>query len=138
MAEKKKEVKTKVNKTVKVEKKSKEVVKKKEELPSLFKKELATFVGETISTCFGVIGLVDYNSSLNNILKKDNYIKGVNIESIASLKKYDINVHIQIAYGLRVNEVMNEVMKRLEYFITQKYGKIYRKINVYVEDLKII
>lgn len=98
-------------------------------------KELSNFIGDTVSKVFGVVGLSDLNSK--SILKKENYYKGVKVIPLAN-KKYDIEVHLVLCYGLRIAEILNEVNKRLVYFIDKKYGKIYRNINIFCDDLKIL
>ncbi len=100
------------------------------------KKELANLIGETAKETYGVVGLTKVKSIKNQlvILKKENYVDGVLV--FKNLKdKYDIEVHLVVAYGVKISEVVNEVSKRISYEASKKYGNIFSKINVYVDDL---
>ncbi len=103
---------------------------------SLSIKEIATLVGETCSECYGVIGLTNAKSIKEKfiILKKENYVDGVNITKVQD--KFNIDVHLICAYGVKVTEIVSEVSKRINYVLTKKYGQLFSKINVYVEELR--
>jgi len=98
--------------------------------------DLAYLIGETAKDSYGVVGLTKVRSIKNQlvILKKENYVDGVIILK-NRYDKYDIDVHLVVIYGVKISEVANEVSKRVAYEINKKYGGIYGKINVYVEDL---
>ncbi len=102
------------------------------------KNELATFIGDIIAESYGVVGLVDKKSTITSLLylKRDNYLQG--IEIIPSGYKYIVDVHVVLAYGLKISEIINEISKRLSYFLMKQYGDIFKKINVYIEDLKVL
>lgn len=98
---------------------------------------LAIFVGDIVSSSYGVIGLVNKKSLSILLLKKERYIDGIDIKKLSS-GKYVISVHLVLAYGLKITEIIKEVSKKLAYFLKQKYGDNFKEINVYVEDLKAI
>ena len=103
------------------------------------RKELALLIGETVCYTYGVVGLTRVKSLKNQlvILKKENYVDGVLV--FRNLKdKFDIDVHLIVAYGVKVSEVVNQVSKRILYEASKKYGNIFGKINVYVEDLLVL
>ena len=103
---------------------------------SLSIKDLATLVGETCSECYGVVGLTNSKSIKEKfiLLKKENYFEGVNVTK--DRDKFAIDVHLVCAYGIKVTEIVNEVSKRLNYVLTKKYGQLFSKINVFVEELR--
>lgn len=103
------------------------------------KKELAELIGSTIEEIYGVVGLTTVKSFMSQfiILKRDNYVNGVVI-SETSKNKFDIDIHIIVAYGVKVSEVANEVGKRIFYEANKKFGNFFGKINVFVEDLLVI
>ena len=103
------------------------------------RKELALLIGETVCSTYGVVGLTRVKSLKNQlvILRKENYVDGVLV--FRNLKdKFDIDVHLIVAYGVKVSEVVNQVSKRILYEASKKYGNIFGKINVYVEDLLVL
>ncbi len=103
------------------------------------RKELITFVGDIVSACYGVVGLADVltvNSAIS-FLKGEKYQSGIDVlEDING--RYIVNVYLVLAYGLKITEIINEVSKRLFYFLKKHYGDVFKSINVYVEDLKVL
>lgn len=102
------------------------------------KEELAVLIGESIKETYGVVGLTTVKSLRSQlvILKKENYVDGVMIyRSYQDKEKFDLDVHLIVAFGVKVNEVVNEVSKRIAYEVNKRYGNIFSHINVYVEDL---
>jgi uncharacterized alkaline shock family protein YloU len=99
-------------------------------------KELASLIGEVCSETYGVVGLTRVKTIKNQlvILRKQNYVEGILIFK-NSKGKYDIDVHLICAYGVKISEVVNEVSKRIAYETKKKYGPRFNKINVYIEDL---
>lgn len=101
-------------------------------------KEIATLVGETCNECYGVIGLTNIDSLMTRliILKKENYVKGVNV--FREKGKFSIDIHLICASQVKLTEIVNEVSKRVSYVLKDKYGKLFNKINVYVEEIRDI
>lgn len=100
------------------------------------KKILTFLIGEITSQVYGVVGLTSVKTIKNQlvILKKENYVDGIIIDKLIN-GKYDLEIHLIVAYGIKTTEVVNEVSKRIHYEINKRYGKILNKVNVYVEDL---
>lgn len=103
---------------------------------SIDKKEIAEYIGTIVSDCYGVVGLVKATSTLEalSLLKPADLLEGVKVMESGS--KYIVEVHLSIANELKVSEVINEVYKRLNYFLNRKYGDLFKKINVYVDDIR--
>ncbi len=101
-------------------------------------KEIATVVGETCNECYGVIGLTNGDSlkAKLSVLKKENYVQGVNV--FREKGKFSIDIHLICAYGVKLTEVVNEVSKRVAYVLKEKYGELFKTINVYVEEVRDI
>ncbi|MCB9499147.1 MAG: Asp23/Gls24 family envelope stress response protein [Erysipelotrichaceae bacterium] len=99
-------------------------------------KELASLIGNVCSETYGVVGLTRVKTIKNQlvILRKQNYVEGILIFK-NSKGRYDIDVHLICAYGVKISEVVNEVSKRIAYETKKKYGPRFNKINVYIEDL---
>ena len=41
-----------------------------------------------------------------------------------------------MAYGVKISEVVRELYKGISYNLNKKYGPIFNKINIYVEELR--
>ncbi len=103
------------------------------------KKEMVTFIGDIVSSCYGVVGLANVFSvqSAISYLKREKYKGGIEVSEDIN-GRYVVNVYLVLAYGLKITEIINEVSKRLFYFLKKHYGDIFKSINVYIEDLKVL
>ncbi len=104
---------------------------------NLDKVELTKLIGEIISRVYGVVGVTHIKSKKNKlvILKEENYSEGIIVNKVVG-NKYDVEIHLIVAYGIRIVEVINEVVKRIRYEVKKRYGLDFLNIvNVYVEDL---
>ncbi len=103
------------------------------------KKEMITFIGDIVSSCYGVVGLANVFSvqSAISYLKREKYQGGIEVSEDIN-GHYVVNVYLVLAYGLKITEIINEVSKRLFYFLKKHYGDIFKSINVYIEDLKVL
>lgn len=103
---------------------------------SLDTNEIALLVGNICSECYGVVGLADYRSIKKRIvlLRKNKVINGI----LVTNDKYGFSceVHLICAYGVKITEIVNEVSKRVSYVLKKKYGELFNKLSVYVEELR--
>lgn len=100
---------------------------------------IAGVAGEAVSTCYGVVGLVSKNSlreNINELLKKDDYVKGVYCQK--KKDAYEVDVYIIVAYGVKITEVITEVEKKVSYVLEKTFSIRFKKVNVYVQDIKEI
>ncbi|MDY0100592.1 MAG: Asp23/Gls24 family envelope stress response protein [Bacilli bacterium] len=100
---------------------------------------IATIAGNAAMECYGVVGLASKSSIRENIaelLKADNYAKAVTV--IKEKDKYEVNVYIVVAYGLKITEVVSQVQKRVKYVLEKTFNLKFKAINVYVQSLKAI
>ena len=104
---------------------------------NLDRKELALLIGEVASQVYGVVGFTSVKTFKNQlvILKQENYFDGIIVDKLLN-GKYDVEIHLIVAYGIRITEVINEVSKRIRYEVKKRYGaNLLNMVNVYVEDL---
>lgn len=98
--------------------------------------EVAALVGETCIECYGVVGLTSGDSLRNKlvILKRDNYVDGVFVSK--EKNKFYLDVHLVCAYEVKISEIVTEVNKRLTYILSKKYGELFTRVNVYVDEIR--
>ncbi|WP_240141588.1 Asp23/Gls24 family envelope stress response protein [Ligilactobacillus murinus] len=84
---------------------------------------IATVVGGAATEIFGIVGMASKNQirdNLNEILKRDNYSKGVVIrqedEGIA------VDVYIIVGYGTKISEVCRNVQDKVKYNLDSMLG----------------
>ena len=73
---------------------------------------------------------------VNDILKRENYGKGVIISNKNSLVSVDL--YLILSYGVKISEVVYEVQKRVKYVLESTLDVSVESVNVYVQGLKNI
>lgn len=96
-------------------------------------KEISGYIGDICCETYGVLGLVSSKNPIDVILKREKYSEGIGIYKIAS--RYSVDIHLVVAYGVKITEVANEVNNRILYFLNKQYSGLFNKVNVYVEEL---
>jgi len=99
---------------------------------------IASVAGGAASECCGVVGLASKNSlreNINELLKKEDYIKGV-YASQSKKSGYEVDVYIIVAYGVKITEVVSEVQKKVKYVLEKTFQIPFNAVNVYVQDVK--
>ncbi|WP_178196519.1 Asp23/Gls24 family envelope stress response protein [Ligilactobacillus sp. Marseille-Q7487] len=100
---------------------------------------IATVVGGAATEIFGIVGMASKNQirdNLNDILKRDNYAKGVVVrqedEGVA------IDVYIIAGYGTKISEVCHNVQDKVKYNLKSMLGVTANSVNVIVQGVKVI
>ena len=100
---------------------------------------IATVVGGAATEIFGIVGIDRKNQirdNLNEILKRDNYSKGVVIrqedEGIA------VDVYIIVGYGTKISEVCRNVQDKVKYNLDSMLGITAESVNVIVQGVRVI
>lgn len=100
---------------------------------------ISTVVGGAATEIFGIVGMASKNQirdNLNEILKRDNYSKGVVVrqeeEGVA------IDVYIIVSYGIKISEVCRNVQDKVKYNLKSMLGIAANSVNVYVQGVRVI
>lgn len=100
---------------------------------------IATVVGGAATEIFGIVGMASKNQirdNLNEILKRDNYSKGVVIrqedEGIA------VDVYIIVGYGTKISEVCRNVQDKVKYNLDSMLGITAESVNAIVQGVRVI
>jgi len=98
---------------------------------------IASVVGDTVQTCYGVLGLAakgSFRETVDALLKKKtDYIKGV----YPRKKKdgYEVDVYIVVIYGVKLTEVVSSVQKTVSYTLHQLFAMRFT-VNVFVQEVR--
>ena len=100
---------------------------------------IATVVGGAATEIFGIVGMASKNQirdNLNEILKRDNYSKGV----VVRQTDYGIviDVYIIVGYGTKISEVCRNVQEKVKYNLDSMLGVTAKAVNVIVQGVKVI
>ena len=100
---------------------------------------IATVVGGAATDNYGVVGMASRNQirdNLNDILKKENFSRGVVIrqedEGVA------VDVYIIVGYGTKISAICRNVQEQVKYNLETMLGFSANTVNVYVQGVKII
>ena len=99
---------------------------------------IARLAGQAISECYGIVGLTSksYKDRFNDLLKKENFSKGV----IVSRKGGDliIDIFVIVSYGLKISEALNEAQKTVKYIVEKTLNMDIKSVNIHVEGIKVV
>jgi uncharacterized alkaline shock family protein YloU len=100
---------------------------------------IATIVGGAATEIFGIVGMASKNQirdNLNEILKRDNYSKGVVVrqedDGVA------VDVFIIVGYGTKISEVCRNVQDKVKYNLKSMLGITANSVNVIVQGVRVI
>ncbi len=100
---------------------------------------IATLAGGIVSECYGVVGMASQKvlkDGFAELLKKENYSKGIVVRKIDS--GYELDLYIIISFGIKISEVVCEVQKKVKYELERTLEQDFNHINVYVQGVRVI
>lgn len=100
---------------------------------------IASVAGSAALECYGVVGMSSKNSireNINDLLKKENFAKGVLAKK--NREGYEVDIYIIVAYGLKITEIVAEVQKKVKYVLEKTFDIKFKAINVYVQGIKVM
>ncbi|CAI2597051.1 Asp23/Gls24 family envelope stress response protein [Apilactobacillus kunkeei] len=100
---------------------------------------IATVVGGAATDNYGVVGMASKNQirdNVNDILKKDNYSRGV----VVTQQNNDvaIEVNIIVSYGTKISEVCKNVQSKVKYNLESMLGISASSVNVVVQGVRVL
>ncbi len=99
---------------------------------------IATLAGGIVAECYGVVGMASQKilkDGLAELLKRDNYSKGIVVRKLED--KYELDLFIVISFGVKISEVVTEVQKKVKYELERSLDITFNAVNVYVQGIKI-
>ena len=99
---------------------------------------IAQYAGSTAVECFGIVGMaaVSMKDGLVHLLKKDSITRGINV----SLEDNELTIdfHVIVSYGVSILAVYNNLTDSVKYHVEEFTGIRVKKINMYVEGVRVI
>lgn len=99
---------------------------------------IATIVGGAATEIFGIVGMASrkqVRDGLNEILKRDNYARGIEVRQEEN--NIAIDVYIIVSYGIKISEVSKNVQERVRYQLKSTLGIEANSVNVYVQGVRV-
>ena len=100
---------------------------------------IATYAGSVAVECFGIVGMaaVNVKDGIVRLLKKDYLTHGINVV-IEENNEITINVHVIISYGVSISTVTENLISTVRYRVEEFTGMHIKKINIFVEGVRVI
>lgn len=100
---------------------------------------VASITGGAATECYGVVGMASQKfvkDGIAELLGKENYAKGVVVNQKDNALELDL--YIIVSHGVKISEVVHEVQERVKYTLEKSLELDFEKINVYVQDVKVM
>ena len=100
---------------------------------------IATVVGGAATDIYGIVGMASKNQirdNLNEILRKENYSKGVVVRQEDN--GVAVDVYTIVSYGTKISEVSKNVQEKVKYNLETMLGITANSVNVYVHGVRVL
>lgn len=96
---------------------------------------LRQLISNTAEGCFGVAGLNAYGAKqgVDAMLKKQNTTKGVIIRQDGD--ELAVDLHITVTYGINVSAIVDSIIHKVNYVLTEEAGINVKSVNVFVDEM---
>ena len=100
---------------------------------------IAKYAGTVAVECFGIVGMaaVNMKDGLVRLLKKESLTHGIQV-SISDENRITIDFHVIVAYGVSISAVTDNLISNVKYRVEEFSGMPVDKINIYIEDVRVI
>ena len=99
---------------------------------------IANVVGGAATDNYGVVGMASQNAlrdNVNDILKIDNYFKGVQVKQQDN--EIEVDVYVVVSYGTKISEVSKNVQAKVKYNLQSMLGVTANSVNVIVQGVAV-
>ena len=69
------------------------------------------------------------------MLKKENSTKGVIIKQIGN--ELAVDLHITVNYGINVNAIVESIVHKVSFVLTEQAGVNVKSVNVFVDEMTV-
>jgi len=100
---------------------------------------IAKYAGTTAVECFGIVGMaaVSVADGIVKLLKKDSLTKGIDV-TIDENNEITIDFHVIVSYGVSISAVSDNLISNVKYKVEDFTGLKVKKINIFVEGVRVI
>ncbi|AYC29203.1 Asp23/Gls24 family envelope stress response protein [Paenisporosarcina cavernae] len=99
---------------------------------------VAQVAGGAAIECYGIVGMASKHQirdGLTDILRKENFAKGVIVRQIG--EDMHVDMYIVISYGTKISEVAYQVQSKVKYTLKQSLGLNVTSVNIYVQGVRV-
>ncbi|HSI66972.1 MAG TPA: Asp23/Gls24 family envelope stress response protein [Planococcus sp. (in: firmicutes)] len=99
---------------------------------------IAQIAGGAAIECYGIVGMAtkhQIRDGLTDILRKENFAKGVIVRQVES--DLIIDMYVIISYGTKISEVAYQVQSKVKYTVNKTLGMPVKAVNIYVQGVRV-
>lgn len=100
-------------------------------------KAVADLAGATVSSVYGVVGLVSRKAianPLSQFLKREDFSDGVVVRKTKN--SYEISLYVVLSKNVKIAEVVYEIQNQVSYQLTRNFGISFKTVNVFVQAVQ--
>lgn len=100
---------------------------------------IAALAGGVVTESYGVVGMASQKilkDGLAELLKKENYSKGIVVRELNS--EIELDLYIIIGFGVKISEIVYEIQKNVKYVVEKSLDIKFKAVNVYVQGVTSI
>ncbi len=104
---------------------------------TLSKEYLAKLIGNAVTSCFGVAGMVPKGNKqrlLGLFAKKEQLDRGIIVTGNA--ERMNVELHIMVTYGMNINAIAKSIVHKVKYTVKEITGIEVKKVTVKVDGIK--
>lgn len=99
------------------------------------------YAGSVANECFGIVGMANVNmkDGLVRLLKLNSadLCRGIKVTALDN-GKLSLSFHVIVSYGVSIQAVVDNLVSNVKYKVEEFTGLEIGRINVFVEDVKVI
>ena len=99
---------------------------------------IATVVGGAATGIYGIVGMASKNQikdNLNDILRKENYSRGVVVRQEEN--GVAVDVYIMVSYGTKISEVSRNAQESVKYNLETMLGVVANSVNIFIQGVRV-
>lgn len=98
---------------------------------------LSKLIGNEVTSCFGVVGMMPSNSKqkiFNKISKNEQLDTGIKV--IGNTDSISVELHIVVTYGMNINAIASSITEKVKYVVKEATGIEVEKVLVKIDGIK--
>lgn len=97
----------------------------------------AQFIGNAVSSCYGVAGLVAKGTQkIKNIIARKN-LPDTGIVVTGNIDRINVDLYITVMYGVNINAISNSIVHKVKYTVEEATGIAVNKVTVHIDGMSI-
>ena len=99
---------------------------------------IAQYAGSVAVECFGIVGMagISMKDGLVRLLKMDSITRGISVS--LDKNKLILDFHVIVAYGVSILAGADNLIDSVKYKVEEFTGIEIKKINIYVDGVRVI